>query len=79
MASFLLAMLQQSGSCGKLTTTVHLPMSRHDIADYVGLTIETVSRTLTRLKADKIIDMETPSLIGVLRRGELERIAEARD
>ena len=79
VASFLLAMLQQAGACGKLTTSIHLPMSRHDIADYLGLTIETVSRTLTRLKADKIIDMETPSQIGVLRRAELERIAEARD
>ena len=30
-------------------------MSRQDIADYLGLTIETVSRTFTQLKRDAII------------------------
>ncbi len=34
---------------------VELPMSRQDIADYLGLTIETVSRTLTQLERDGII------------------------
>ena len=34
---------------------VELPMSRQDIADYLGLTIETVSRTMTQLQDDRII------------------------
>jgi CRP/FNR family transcriptional regulator len=34
---------------------VQLPMTRQDIADYLGLTIETVSRALGRLKKDRII------------------------
>ena len=36
-------------------TSFDLPLSRADIADYIGLTFETVSRQMTRLKKDKII------------------------
>jgi CRP/FNR family nitrogen fixation transcriptional regulator len=36
-----------------------LPMSRQDIADYLGLTIETVSRTLSQLERDGIIALPT--------------------
>jgi CRP/FNR family nitrogen fixation transcriptional regulator len=32
-----------------------LPMSRRDIADYLGITLETVSRALSRLKAENVI------------------------
>ncbi|HUH24872.1 MAG TPA: helix-turn-helix domain-containing protein, partial [Brevundimonas sp.] len=34
---------------------VHLPMTRLDIADYLGLSIETVSRVLTQLKTSGLI------------------------
>ena len=32
-------------------------MSRSDIADYLGLTVETISREITKLKSEKIINM----------------------
>ena len=37
--------------------TLELPMSRQDIADFLGLTIETVSRTLTQLQGDGLISL----------------------
>jgi CRP/FNR family nitrogen fixation transcriptional regulator len=39
--------------------TVALAMTRQDIADYLGLTIETVSRTLSQLERDAMIELPT--------------------
>jgi CRP/FNR family transcriptional regulator, anaerobic regulatory protein len=54
---------------------VLLPMTRHDIADYLGLTIETVSRTLTKLKAEGLIDIPSGNLVSIRRHDALEDIA----
>jgi CRP/FNR family nitrogen fixation transcriptional regulator len=51
VATFLLEMAQRLTS----SNTFELPMSRQDIADYLGLTIETVSRTLTQLEDSSTI------------------------
>jgi len=52
----------------------HLPMTRADIADYLGLTIETVSRQMTKLKTREIIRLYDNRDIAVL---DLERLTEA--
>ena len=63
LASFLLAQSHQGMPCGHSRQRFRLPMTRVDIADYLGLTIETVSRTLTRLRAEALIDIVSPSAI----------------
>jgi CRP-like cAMP-binding protein len=52
VASLLLEMAERTGA----KEALELPMSRQDMADYLGLTIETVSRTLTQLQGDRVID-----------------------
>ena len=53
VASLLVELADRMGS----DETVELPMSRQDMADYLGLTIETVSRTLTHLQVSGLISM----------------------
>lgn len=59
-------------------TTVHvpLPMGRQDIADFLGLTIETVSRTLTGLARNGLIVI-VPDGVRLLKPTELESLAAA--
>jgi CRP/FNR family nitrogen fixation transcriptional regulator len=54
--------------------SVELSMSRQDIADYLGLTIETVSRTLTHLEAKAAIALPTSRRILFRNRKALTRL-----
>ena len=53
---------------------LELPMSRQDIADYLGLTIETVSRTLTILENTEAIELPTSRRIVLRNRSALNRL-----
>jgi CRP-like cAMP-binding protein len=50
-------------------------MTRQDMADYLGLTIETVSRTLTRLRQEGFISFASPQEVVLQRPLELEALA----
>jgi CRP-like cAMP-binding protein len=72
VASFLVDLAERIGEGG----AVELPMSRQDIADYLGLTIETVSRTLTQFQVLGLIRLEGSRLVRLLRPGALAEFCE---
>ncbi|MEN3973043.1 helix-turn-helix domain-containing protein [Sphingomicrobium sp. XHP0235] len=79
MASFLLSMADRIGkSCGK-TISLHLPMTRREIAESLGLTIETVSRQLTVLRSHSIIRTQGRSEICILDTAQLGQRAALLD
>jgi CRP/FNR family nitrogen fixation transcriptional regulator len=70
VVGFLVEMADRKGAADE----IHLPMSRQDIADYLGLTIETVSRTLTQLEHICAIAMPTSRRIVLRNRTTLARL-----
>ncbi|MDH3621278.1 MAG: Crp/Fnr family transcriptional regulator [Gammaproteobacteria bacterium] len=59
---YLLTEIRNRG-VGPDENTVELPMTRQDIADYLGLTMETVSRAIRRLRNDGLIDIESSQTV----------------
>jgi CRP/FNR family transcriptional regulator len=77
VASFLLAREACASGCAKSVAGIHivLPMTRNDIADYLGLTLETVSRTMSKLRTEHLIEMPAPTEIVLRNRTGLEELA----
>jgi CRP/FNR family transcriptional regulator, anaerobic regulatory protein len=75
LCSFLLNLMRTEGS-EILPDRVELLMSRHDIADYLGLTIETVSRTFTKLRCQQVIDLPDSHTVVIIDEDMLCDIAE---
>ncbi|MDX0451838.1 helix-turn-helix domain-containing protein, partial [Sinorhizobium medicae] len=63
IAAFLVDLSERQGGGRQL----RLPMSRQDIADYLGLTIETVSRVVTKLKERSVIVLRDARTIDIVR------------
>ena len=70
VASFLMDLAQRGDD-----ETIELPMGRQDIADYLGLTIETVSRMLTQLQGSKVVEFASCRQFRVRKWEVLERLA----
>jgi CRP-like cAMP-binding protein len=70
VSSFLLNMAARS----QTTNEIDLPMSRQDIADHLGLTIETVSRTMTQFTAAGFIGLPSSRHIVLRNRSALTRL-----
>lgn len=73
IVSFLLSLSNRAARRGDVQSPISLPMGRADIADYLGLTTETVSRTITHLKRDGLIRLLQGGMV------ELPDLAALRD
>ncbi len=76
LASFLLAMADRAGVDGGASDPMPVPMTRSDVADYLVLTVETVSRTLGRLKRASLIRIPEAHEVVLVGRDALEDMAE---
>lgn len=76
IASFLCNLIDRASAADLPSEPLALPMSRADIADYLGLTIETVSRTFTKLKTEGLISLPEHNQVQVDDMEGLHRLAE---
>lgn len=72
VAAFLIDMIKRQGRPDR----VDLPMSRADIADYLGLTIETVSRIFTKLRMQGLIGLDEIRKVRILKMNALQVLAD---
>ena len=73
VAAFLLALRDRYQRIGLCDVGLQLPMTRQDIADYCGLTLETVSRAFSKLVGERII-LIVPGGVRLLEIGRLRKI-----
>lgn len=79
LASFLLVLAHRAREQDDQEASFKLSMTRTDIADYLGLTIETVSRNITKLKVSGVIDLPQTTTVRVRDMNRLEELAEGDD
>ena len=75
IATFLIGLRNRWARLSRASVTIQLPMNRQDIADFLGLTIETVSRTLSRFARERAI-LIVPDGVRLLDPERMEQLAE---
>jgi CRP/FNR family transcriptional regulator len=78
LASFLLQLSDRAAARRVPSNPVQLPMKRLAIADYLGLTIETVSRSFTALARQGVIEMISVGAVRIASMAALRDIADGR-
>jgi CRP/FNR family transcriptional regulator len=74
VACFLLEFAERFARVGWPVTPMTLPAGRGDIADYLGLSLETVSRSFTRLKKSGVLSLPSRSQVVILEKERLESL-----
>lgn len=77
IAVFLLDLVRRQPAARGAAATIELPMNRKDMADYLGLTVETVSRTMSAFKRKGIISFAVPESVQLKHSTALERLIKA--
>jgi CRP/FNR family transcriptional regulator len=76
VVGFLLALSRRNARNGQDPAVFELPMTRADIGDFLGLTIETVSRTFTKLRSLGLIELPQSNRVKLIDIDALESLAE---
>ena len=76
VAKFIINISEQRARIGWQNNPVSLPMIRQDIADYLGLTLETVSREITRFKTSNLIKVMSSKQIFIIDKEKLANVCQ---
>jgi CRP/FNR family transcriptional regulator, anaerobic regulatory protein len=79
VSSFLLVIARRLSGDQRAAPVVEIPMTRLDMADYLGLTIETVSRTMTKLTSGGVITASGRHAIFIRKLAKLAALAGESD
>jgi len=74
VAKFIINISEQRARIGWKNNPVSLPMTRQDIADYLGLTLETVSREFTRFKTSNLIKLMNSKQVFIVDKEKLANV-----
>jgi CRP/FNR family transcriptional regulator len=75
LASFLVRLAGRAVAHAQSGDSVSLPMTRGDIADHLGLTVETVSRSFTMLRKSGVIELADTNRVRILSAARLRALA----